>query len=181
MPIEKSAGAIIFRKEKGKIYYLVLHYPPDKRISSSRGHWDYVKGHIEKDEVIEDTIRREAKEETGIEDLKFVESDIGELQKIEVTLGKTIKGKEEPRLIDIDILFFGNKDIDIDGLTIPHPRWQERLFVLVPLQEISPTITLPDENTIQLQKLIEQFSSKEPQVINLYNPQDTADENCLHC
>lgn len=73
MPIEKSAGAIIFRKEKGKIYYLVLHYPPDKRISSSRGHWDYVKGHIEKDEVIEDTIRREAKEETGIEDLKFVE------------------------------------------------------------------------------------------------------------
>ena len=86
------------------------------------------------------------------------------LQKIEVTLGKTIKGKEEPRLIDIDILFFGNKDIDIDGLTIPHPRWQERLFVLVPLQEISPTITLPDENTIQLQKLIEQFSSKEPQV-----------------
>ena len=73
MPIEKSAGAIIFRKEKGKIFYLVLHYPADKKILSSKGHWDYVKGHIEKDETLEDTIKREAEEEAGIEDLKFVE------------------------------------------------------------------------------------------------------------
>ena len=73
MPIEKSAGAIIFRKERGKIYYLVLYYPADKRILSSKGHWDYVKGHIEKGEVLEDTVRREAREEAGIEDLKFIE------------------------------------------------------------------------------------------------------------
>lgn len=73
MPIEKSTGVIIFRKEKGKIFYLILHYPVDKRIPSSKGHWDYVKGHIEKGESLKDTIRREAKEEAGIEDLKFVE------------------------------------------------------------------------------------------------------------
>lgn len=73
MPVEKSAGAIIFRREKGKVYYLVLHYPPDKKIPSSKGHWDYVKGHIENGEALEDTIRRETREESGIEDLKFVE------------------------------------------------------------------------------------------------------------
>ena len=65
MPVEKSAGAIIFRKNRGKIYYLILKY--------GEKHWDYVKGHIEKGETLEDTVRREAKEETGIDDLKFIE------------------------------------------------------------------------------------------------------------
>jgi len=64
MPIEKSAGAIIFRKNKGKIYYLVLKY--------GLGHWDYVKGHIEKGESLEETVRREAGEEAGIRDLEFI-------------------------------------------------------------------------------------------------------------
>lgn len=63
MKVERSAGAIIFRKEKGKRKYLLLHYEV--------GHWDYVKGHIEKGEKTEATIRRETKEETGITDLKF--------------------------------------------------------------------------------------------------------------
>jgi bis(5'-nucleosidyl)-tetraphosphatase len=60
---EKSAGAVIFRKEEGKIFFLLLHY-----IS---GHWDYVKGKIEKGEEEESTIKREAREEAGIEDLQI--------------------------------------------------------------------------------------------------------------
>lgn len=103
-----------------------------------------------------------------------------ELKKIETDIGKIPKKKDEPRLIDIDILFFGTRSIHIDSLTIPHPRWQERLFVLIPLQEICPTILLPEGNTIDLEKLIEQFSSKEPQIINLFNPKDTH-EDCLYC
>lgn len=63
MPLEKSAGAVIFRKEGGKVYYLLLHY--------QSGHWDFPKGNIEKGEKLEDTARRETKEETGIEDINF--------------------------------------------------------------------------------------------------------------
>ena len=65
MPVEKSAGAVIFRKEGGKIYYLLLHY--------QAGHWDFPKGIIEKGEKIEETAKREIKEETGIKDIKFIE------------------------------------------------------------------------------------------------------------
>ena len=43
-----------------------------------------------------------------------------------------------PRSIDIDILFFGDRRIGEEGLTIPHPRITDRAFVLVPLAEIAP-------------------------------------------
>jgi 2-amino-4-hydroxy-6-hydroxymethyldihydropteridine diphosphokinase len=42
------------------------------------------------------------------------------------------------RPIDIDILFFGDQIIDTEGLTVPHPRLHERMFVLAPLNEIAP-------------------------------------------
>jgi 2-amino-4-hydroxy-6-hydroxymethyldihydropteridine diphosphokinase len=42
-----------------------------------------------------------------------------------------------PRLIDMDVLVFGNERIDEDGLVVPHPRMAERAFVMVPLAEIS--------------------------------------------
>ncbi len=63
MPIEKSAGAVIFRKA-GEIKYLLLLY--------QAGHWDLPKGHVEKGETLEDTVKREVKEETGLEDMKIV-------------------------------------------------------------------------------------------------------------
>jgi 2-amino-4-hydroxy-6-hydroxymethyldihydropteridine diphosphokinase len=43
-----------------------------------------------------------------------------------------------PRLIDIDILIFGDETVHEDGLEIPHPRMLERAFVLAPLAEIAP-------------------------------------------
>ena len=64
MPTERSAGAVVFRKDKGNIYYLILHY--------EAGHWDFVKGNIEKREGIKQTIIREAVEEAGIKELKFL-------------------------------------------------------------------------------------------------------------
>ena len=71
MPIEKSAGAVVFRKEGNKIYYLLLHYPSGAR--TSMDYWDFPKGHIERGEKEIETVKREVKEETGLEDIKFVE------------------------------------------------------------------------------------------------------------
>jgi len=63
MPVEKSAGAIIFRKEE-EIKYLLIQY--------GLGHWEFPRGMIEKGESLEKTARREIKEEVGIEDIEFV-------------------------------------------------------------------------------------------------------------
>jgi len=70
MPKEKSAGAIIFRKDQGKNYYLLLHSMPSG--PGKRGHWGFAKGHIEEGETEEETTRREITEETGISDLKII-------------------------------------------------------------------------------------------------------------
>jgi bis(5'-nucleosidyl)-tetraphosphatase len=71
MPVEKSAGAIVFRREEDKIYYLLLHYQSGAR----RPHpfWDFPKGHIEKGEDVIKTVKREVEEETGLKDIKLVE------------------------------------------------------------------------------------------------------------
>ena len=60
---ETSAGIVLIRKEKGKNLFLLLHYPS--------GHWDFVKGKMEKDETTHETAIRETKEETGITDITF--------------------------------------------------------------------------------------------------------------
>ena len=59
---EKSVGAVVFRNIGGKRLYLLLHYPS--------GHFDFAKGHVEKGETEEMTLRRETEEESGIKDLE---------------------------------------------------------------------------------------------------------------
>ncbi len=71
MPFEKSAGAVIFRKEGGKICYLLLHYPSSAK--AEKEYWDFPKGHIEKGEKELDTVKREVEEETGLKDLVFLD------------------------------------------------------------------------------------------------------------
>lgn len=71
MPVEKTAGAVIFRREDNKIYYLLLNYAAIGRVEKT--YWGFSKGHIEKGEKEIDAIIREIREETGIEDLEFLE------------------------------------------------------------------------------------------------------------
>ena len=65
MPKEKSCGAIVFKKQKDGIKYLLLHY--------GAGHWDFPKGRQEKNENEEQAAMREIKEETGIEDVNLID------------------------------------------------------------------------------------------------------------
>jgi len=59
------------------------------------------------------------------------------IQDIEATMGRIRQQKWGERLIDIDLIFYGNEVIDEENLQVPHPFLQERNFVLVPLQEIA--------------------------------------------
>jgi 2-amino-4-hydroxy-6-hydroxymethyldihydropteridine diphosphokinase len=63
---------------------------------------------------------------------------------IELALGRTRAGPRfGPRTIDLDLLLYGNEVVDEPGLTIPHPRLHERLFVLEPLFELEPGLVVP--------------------------------------
>jgi 2-amino-4-hydroxy-6-hydroxymethyldihydropteridine diphosphokinase len=62
---------------------------------------------------------------------------------IEKKMGRIRTIKNAPRIIDIDILFFNKEIIDQPELTVPHPQIQNRRFVLVPLNQLSPTLKHP--------------------------------------
>jgi len=62
---------------------------------------------------------------------------------IEKGMGRNRKVKYEPRIIDIDILFFDDEIIDENDLQIPHPLLHERRFTLVPLNEIATNLIHP--------------------------------------
>jgi 2-amino-4-hydroxy-6-hydroxymethyldihydropteridine diphosphokinase len=65
------------------------------------------------------------------------------LRAIESQLGSKKAFAKGPRLLDIDILIFGDLPLDTPELQIPHPRMLERKFVLAPLAEIAPQLKFP--------------------------------------
>lgn len=69
---------------------------------------------------------------------------LSKTQEIEQDLGRIRKENQyDSRMIDIDILFYGDQIIKQENLIIPHPRIQERKFTLVPLCEIAPELVHP--------------------------------------
>ena len=72
---------------------------------------------------------------------------MGFLKGIEYDMGrKRSEKKYGPRIIDLDLLFYGGMFIESDFLTVPHPRMRERKFVLIPLSEIAPELVIEDTN-----------------------------------
>ena len=65
------------------------------------------------------------------------------LKLLEVELGREQSFHWGPRLIDLDILFYDDLVLDSPPLVIPHPRLQERAFVLVPLADVAPDLIHP--------------------------------------
>lgn len=72
------------------------------------------------------------------------------LQAIERSLGRIRRAGKRfgPRTLDLDLLLFGNQRMNSPYLELPHPRMLERAFVLVPLAEIAPDLSLPQGMTV---------------------------------
>ena len=86
---ERSAGAILYRESSTGNLYLLLNYPS--------GHWDFVKGNIEKGEMLKETVIREIEEETGIMDVNFID---GFEEKVEYHY------QREGQLVHKEVVFF---------------------------------------------------------------------------
>jgi 2-amino-4-hydroxy-6-hydroxymethyldihydropteridine diphosphokinase len=88
------------------------------------------------------------------------------LQKVELSMGKLPKAKNAPRILDIDILFFGQETHSDWELIIPHPRWSKRLFVLIPLLDLTEYLLIPPTKSgegssmLNLKNLIDNFSNQ---------------------
>jgi len=86
-----------------------------------------------------DFVNAVAQLETGIP----AERLLAELQEIEARHGRQRSFANAPRTMDLDVLLYGNSMLRTEKLTIPHPRMHERAFVLKPLVEISPEVSIP--------------------------------------
>ena len=65
------------------------------------------------------------------------------LKSVEKEVGRQATYRNGPRVIDLDIVFFGTETIETADLTVPHPRRLERLFVLQPLADLAPDFVDP--------------------------------------
>lgn len=74
----------------------------------------------------------------------------GQLSQIELNFGRQRLFKNGPRTLDLDLIWAEDTQINDAKLTIPHPRAQERAFVLVPMCDLDPKLTFPDSGrTVQ--------------------------------
>jgi 2-amino-4-hydroxy-6-hydroxymethyldihydropteridine diphosphokinase len=71
------------------------------------------------------------------------EQTLARLLRIEYSLGRTRDVRMGPRTIDLDLLIFKDQQIETEFLTVPHPRLAARRFVLVPLNELVPSLVHP--------------------------------------
>lgn len=78
---------------------------------------------------------------------------------LETSRGRKREIKWGPRILDCDILLYGNQSIQMPALTIPHPEMKNRSFVLIPLFEIAPNFIF--NNGESLQTLVEKFDPNE--------------------
>jgi 2-amino-4-hydroxy-6-hydroxymethyldihydropteridine diphosphokinase len=69
---------------------------------------------------------------------------LARLQEIEQKLGKKVVRENGPRIIDLDLLLYGDKTLDLPELQLPHPGILQRDFVLRPLHDLNPALTHPN-------------------------------------
>ena len=84
------------------------------------------------------------------------EALLGVVKDVERSVGREPNFPKGPRVIDVDILFYGQNEVSEPGLELPHPRLVERAFVLVPLEEIASTLVHPVLN-LTVRELLERL------------------------
>jgi 8-oxo-dGTP pyrophosphatase MutT (NUDIX family) len=137
MPIEKSAGAIVFKKEKDAVKYLLLHY--------HAGHWDFPKGNIEKGEKLEETVKREVKEETGIENIEFIPGF-----KENIKYFYRLEGKNIFKIVTFFLAKTKTEDVKIS--------WEHLGFEWLPYEEALEKVTF--KNAKEILKKANDFLSR---------------------
>ena len=97
------------------------------------------------DEEQDDFINAVASIETDVAPFAL----LAELQAIETRMGRERSTRRwGPRIIDIDLLLYGDEIHSTDGLEIPHPRMHERAFVLVPMAELDASLEVPGHGRV---------------------------------
>lgn len=90
---------------------------------------------------------------------------LGETRAMEEKLGRVRHtARNAPRVIDIDLLYLGGETLTGERLTLPHPRIGERRFVLQPLAEIRPALTLPGQSRT-IAEMLASLQSDEPPLV----------------
>ena len=82
---------------------------------------------------------------------------LAQLQEVEKQLGKKVVRENGPRVIDLDLLVYGEEVINLPELTLPHPAILGRDFVLKPLTDLNPMLTHPEWNGQSLQSAMDQL------------------------
>lgn len=99
--------------------------------------------------------------ETGLSAIELLD----QLQAIEQAQGRVRTVRWGPRSLDLDLLLYGNQRIDSDRLIVPHPRLQDRHFVLYPLYDLAPDLSLPDGSSVR--ELLRRVDQAELRQVNL--------------
>ncbi|HYC41645.1 MAG TPA: 2-amino-4-hydroxy-6-hydroxymethyldihydropteridine diphosphokinase [Noviherbaspirillum sp.] len=89
----------------------------------------------------EDYVNAVVKINTRLQPIELLQA----LQALEQDFGRQRPYRNAPRTLDLDILMYGDHVISTETLEIPHPRMTQRAFVLIPLLEIDPFITIPKQ------------------------------------
>jgi 2-amino-4-hydroxy-6-hydroxymethyldihydropteridine diphosphokinase len=96
------------------------------------------------------------------------EAMLERLHEIELALGRERRIRNGPRTIDLDILYWGDTVLDEPGLTVPHPRAHERLFVVAPWSDLAPELVLPNAGGRTLGQLRQDLAGSAE--VELYSP-----------
>jgi 2-amino-4-hydroxy-6-hydroxymethyldihydropteridine diphosphokinase len=68
---------------------------------------------------------------------------------IEASAGRVRGARNGPRILDLDLLLYGDQVIDESDFTVPHPRLHERAFVLLPLADVAPDLEVPGHGRVR--------------------------------
>lgn len=92
-----------------------------------------------------DFVNAAAELDTALEPAALMQA----LLHIEARAGRRREGRRwGPRILDLDLLLYGDRQLEAPGLTVPHPRIAERAFVLLPLAELDATAVIPGQGRV---------------------------------